>query len=243
MAEVDFAHVDRLHRKISKRGKRGKPYRANRCIALLSRMFSMAIRWQMRTDNPCKGIERNQEFKRRRYLSAEELGRLTLALATAEDQRAADIMRMLLLTGARRGEVLAAKWADIDLDAGNWTKPASATKQKLEHRVPLSAAALALLNDLRARSPDDAEWLFPDSDGQPRRDIRDAWEAICQAADISGARVHDLRHTYASVLVSAGQSLPIIGSLLGHASRSPRRAMRICSMIRCARQPRRQGES
>jgi integrase len=139
VAEVVFADVDGLHRTIS---KRGRPYRANRCIALLSRMFSLAIRWGMRTDNPCKGIERNQEHKRRRYLSAEELARLTLALAEHKDRQSADIIRLLLLTGARRGEVLAARWADIDLSAGVWSKPAAATKQKTAHHVPLSAATL-----------------------------------------------------------------------------------------------------
>ena len=212
VAEVTFTDVDRLHRTISKRAL----YRSNRCIALLSRMFSMSIRWHMRTDNPCKGIERNQEHKRRRYLSAEELGRLTMALASAKDQQAADIVRMLLLTGARRGEVLAAKWDNIDLVAGTWSKPAATTKQKTEHQVPLSAAARALLTDLRMRSPANAEWLFPASDGAPRKDIRDAWEAICRASEIKAARAHDLRHTYASVLASAGQSLSIIGALLGH---------------------------
>jgi integrase len=215
VAEVDFTRVDRLHRKIT---SRGKLYRANRCIAVLSRMFSMAIKWKMRSDNPVKGIERNEEQQRFRYLSAEELGRLTAALASAADQQAADIIRMLLLTGARRGEVLAAKWDDIDLAAGNWSKPAASTKQKLEHHVPLSAAALALLTGLRARSPADAKWLFPASDGQPRKDIKDAWARICRAADISGVRAHDLRHTFASVLASAGQSLPIIGAWLGHST-------------------------
>ena len=157
VAEVVYADVDRLHRAISKRA----PYRANRCIALLSRMFSLSIRWHMRTDNPCKGIEKNQEHKRRRYLSAEELGRLTLALATAKDQQAADIVRMLLLTGARRGEVLTAKWADINLATGTWSKPAATTKTNSEHQVPLSAAARALLTGLRGRSPAEAVYLFP----------------------------------------------------------------------------------
>ena len=212
VAEVVYADVDRLHRAISKRA----PYRANRCIALLSRMFSLSIRWHMRTDNPCKGIEKNQEHKRRRYLSAEELGRLTLALATAKDQQAADIVRMLLLTGARRGEVLTAKWADINLATGTWSKPAATTKTNSEHQVPLSAAARALLTGLRGRSPAEAVYLFPASDGEPRKDIKDAWARLRRDADLTNARAHDLRHTYASVLASAGQSLPIIGALLGH---------------------------
>ena len=212
VAAVVYEDIDRMHRAISKRA----PYRANRCVALLSKMFSLAIKWKYRSDNPCKGIERNTEYKRRRYLSGEELGRLTMALVKHKDRQAADIVRMLLLTGARRGEVLAAKWDDIDLAAGTWSKPAATTKTDTEHEVPLSAAARALLADLRERSPAQAAWLFPASDGKPRKDIKDAWARLCRDADIKNARAHDLRHTYASTLASAGQSLPIIGALLGH---------------------------
>ena len=212
VAAVVYEDIDRMHRAISKRA----PYRANRCVALLSKMFSLAIKWKYRSDNPCKGIERNTEYKRRRYLSGEELGRLTMALVKHKDRQAADIVRMLLLTGARRGEVLAAKWDDIDLAAGTWSKPAATTKTDTEHEVPLSAAARALLADLRERSPAQAAWLFPASDGKPRKDIKDAWTRLCRDADIKNARAHDLRHTYASTLASAGQSLPIIGALLGH---------------------------
>ena len=95
------------------------------CWRCLSKMFSLAIRWGWRSDNPCKGIERNQESKRQRYLTGAELARLTKALAELRDQGAANAVRLLLLTGARRGELLAAKWADFDLDAGVWTKPAA----------------------------------------------------------------------------------------------------------------------
>jgi integrase len=211
-AEVTFSDIDGLHRKIS---ARGTPYRANRVIATLSRMFSMAVKWRMRADNPCKGIERNTEHKRQRYLSADELARLTAALNEYSDQQSADIIRLLLLTGARRGEVLAAVWADIDLDAGVWHKPGSATKQKTTHSVPLSEAARRLLLSIRESS--DAAWVFP-ANGSHRRDVKDAWAAICKAAHIKGARLHDLRHTYASVLASAGLSLPVIGALLGHAT-------------------------
>ena len=131
-------------------------------------------------------------------------------------RQAADIIRLLLLTGARRGEVLQARWADIDLAAGVWSKPGATTKQKTDHQVPLSDAARQLLLDLRQRAPAAAEWVFPAPDGSPRRDVKDAWASLCRAANIKGARVHDLRHTYASVLASAGLSLPIIGALLGH---------------------------
>src|SRR5262249_32918872 len=96
VAEISFADCDSLHREIT---GRGTSYRANRITALVSRMFTMAIRWQWRTDNPCRGIERNQESKRRRYLSADELIRLGRALDEYSDQQSADIIRLLLLTG------------------------------------------------------------------------------------------------------------------------------------------------
>jgi integrase len=213
VAAVGFAEVDGLHRAIT---KRGRSYRANRALAVLSKMFSMAIKLRMRADNPCKGIERNQEHKRRRYLSADELTRLIKVLDEYRDQQSADIIRLLLLTGARRGEALQARWQDIDLTGGTCRKPGATTKQKTEHEVPLSAAARQLLAGLRQRVPRDVEWLFPAADGSHRRDVKDAWTTICRAANIGGARVHDLRHTYASVLASAGLSLPIIGQLLGH---------------------------
>jgi integrase len=213
VAEVTFADVDGLHRKIT---KRGVPYRANRVIATLSRMFTMAIKWRMRPDNPVKGIERNQEHRRRRYLSAEELKRLIRALDACRDQQSADIVRLLMLTGARRGETLQARWDDFDLAKRVWRKPGATTKQKTEHQVPLSEAAVQLMTSLRRRADKDAEWVFPAADGGPRRDVKDAWGSLCRAASIKSARLHDLRHTYASVLASAGLSLPVIGALLGH---------------------------
>jgi integrase len=213
VATVTFAEVDRLHQAIT---RRGRPCRANRVLSLIKGMLNLAIRWGWRTDNPAKGVERNQEHKRRRYLSADELPRLIKALDEYGDQQSADIVRLLLLTGARRGEALQARWQDIDLTTGTWRKPGATTKQKTEHELPLSDAARQLLTGLRQRAAKDAEWVFPAADGSHRRDVARPWARICKAADIHGARVHDLRHTYASVLASAGLSLPIIGQLLGH---------------------------
>jgi integrase len=179
-------------------------------------MFSMAVKWHMRRDNPVKGVERNQEHQRRRYLSADELARLATALTKLRDQQSADIIRLLLLTGARRGETLQAKWTSIDLATGTWNKPGSTTKRGVQHSVPLSEAARRLLLELRERVPAPSEWVFPAANGGPRRDIKDAWAAAYQVANIKGARVHDLRHTYASILASSSLSLPVIGALLGH---------------------------
>jgi integrase len=222
VASITFTDVDRLHRKVTK--ERG-PYQANRLIALLSKAFSLAIRWQMRGDNPAKGVERNPEERRYRYLTGDELRRLTEALAVHPSQSAANAVRLLLLTGARRGEVLAATWDQFDLEAGLWIKPSSHTKQKREHRVPVSAPARQLLAEMRAKADRRAEekgclpspYVFPARTGDgPMVEIKAAWAALCKAAGLDGVRLHDLRHTYASVLASAGLSLPVIGALLGH---------------------------
>jgi integrase len=210
VAEIGFADIDALHRKVT---KAGTPYRANRVLAVLSKMFSLAIRWRWRMDNPAHGIERNQEHKRVRYLSSDELGKLSAALASYSDQQAANAIRLLLLTGARRGEVLSAQWKDFNLRTGEWTKPGSTTKQKTEHRIPLSGPARQLL----AGMPRDGEFLFPGAGAAGIRvDLKKPWAAICNVAGLSNVRLHDLRHTYASVLASAGLGLHVIGGLLGH---------------------------
>jgi len=222
VTEVSFTDIDGLHRKIT---RAGKPIAANRVMALCSKMFALAIRWKWRPDNPAKGIERNPETKRTRYLSGDELRRLMAAFATHEDQQAANIVRLLLLTGARRGEVLAARWDQFDLTNGVWTKPGSTTKQKTEHHVPLSVPARQLFAELHSEAEKltqkpggkITDWVFPShSASGHRRDIKKNWATLCRAANINGVRVHDLRRTYASLLASTGLSLPVIGALLGH---------------------------
>src|SRR5262245_4179054 len=214
VAAVSHSDVDGFHNRLSARA----PTHANRTIAVLSRMFSLAVRWGWRPDNPVKGVERNQENKRHRYLTGPEISRLSAALAELADQNAANAIRLLLLTGARQGELLAAKYANVDLEAGVWTKPASTTKQAALHRVPLSAAACKLLAEMRAQAADDAEWIFPARGGGHRPHVNQAWIKVRKAAKLPDMRLHDLRHTFASTLASAGLSLPVIGALLGHST-------------------------
>ena len=222
VAAITFDDLDGLHRKLT---TESGPYSANRVAALLGKMFALAIRWRMRTDSPAKGIERNPEERRYRYLSGDELRRLTEALAACRSQQSANAVRLLLLTGARRGEVLGATWDQFDLEAGVWVKPSSHTKQKREHRVPISAPARQLLADIRDRAErraterrrEPSKFVFPARAGEgPMTEIKTAWAGLCKAAQLDGVRLHDLRHTYASVLASAGLSLPVIGALLGH---------------------------
>jgi integrase len=213
-AEVAWRDVDALHRRIT---KAGRATQANRVVAVASKMFALAIRWRMRADNPCKGIERNVEQRRKRYPSADELKRLTAALHEHDDRQAADIFRLCLLTGCRIGEAMAARWGDFELAAGKWTKPGSTTKQKTDHVIPLSAPAKQLLAALHQRT--NSQWVFPaDSAPGHRVAVQKSWLALCKAARIKGLRIHDLRHGFASQLVSQGASLPLIGSLLGHSN-------------------------
>jgi integrase len=121
----------------------------------------------------------------------------------------------LLLTGARKGEALSATWDQFDLVAGVWTKPHALTKQKADHRIPLSAPARQLFARLHQKS-EGSPWVFPGRRGRHREDTKYAWARICKTAGITGLRVHDLRHSYASTLAGAGVSLPTIGALLGH---------------------------
>jgi len=223
VAAIEAENIEALHARIAKVA----PYRANRVAAVLSKMFALAIKWRMRADNPVRGIERAPEQKRQRYLSPAEIARLSAAIATHPERASANAVRLLLLTGARRGEVLSATWDQIDLAGGVWTKPAATTKQNRDHRIPLSAPALQLLAGMKADADAENErrgryrlapvpFLFPGKDGKPMSEIKHFWAAACRTAEIEGARIHDLRHTHASILASLGLSLPIIGALLGH---------------------------
>jgi len=207
------------------------PYRANRVLALLSKMFTLAAEWGLRADNPAHGVPRFQEDRRERWLSVEEIGRFWDALDNYKDQNAANALRLLLLTGAREGEVLTSDWDQFDLERGIWTKPSHHTKQKKIEYVPLSKAAIALLIEMKSKGSDGP--LFPGAKGHTRVSLRRPWVQACKATGLAEAikvnskkrvitryrplvRIHDLRHTYASHLVSAGMSLQIVGRLLGH---------------------------
>jgi integrase len=216
VADVRFADVDALHRSITRRGL--KP-RANRTASVLSKMFALSIKWGWRETNPVKGVEHNREYARRRYLSPEELQRLIKALAEFPEKDIADAVRLLLLTGARRGEVLSMKYANLNLTAGTWSKPPSSTKQGEHHQVPLSAPARQLLAERMGRKADREEYVFPGHGSRDHLgDFWHSWRKICKAAGLREFRLHDLRHSYASQLVSGGASLPLIGALLGHAN-------------------------
>ena len=216
VAEVMHDDIDRLHQSM-----KATPYQANRTVALLSKMFSLAsTKWRLRTDNPCRGVQRFQEHRRQRYLRPEELQRLVRTLADHPNKQTANAVRLLLITGARRSEVLSASWAEFDLERGEWVKPSAHTKRKTEHHVPLSAPALALLTAMKGshdRRKEPTPFLFRSRAGDtPQQELKRFWRSVCKDAGLKDVRVHDLRHSFASYLASSGASLPLIGALLGH---------------------------
>lgn len=206
-----------------------KPYVSNRVRALLSKMFSLAVGWGWLPDNLVAHVQPFPEMARERWLREDEIGRLFAVLDAHANQTYANAIRLLLLTGARRSEVLKAEWAQFDLHSGLWSKPAHTTKQRRLHHVPLSSEALSLLRAMRNAADDDQRYLFPgkpapkaagdeqlEGGERPLQDIRRFWQEVRDEANLEDVRLHDLRHTFASHIVSAGVSLPMVGQLLGH---------------------------
>jgi integrase len=225
LSEIKQQDIARLHE-----SQRGTPYQGNRALAVLSAMFNFAINAKLMTENPARGIKKFHEAKRERWLTVEEMQRFREALDDYKDQSAANALRLLMLTGSRFSEVLKATWEEFDLQRGVWTKPSHHTKQHKQEHVPLSALAMQLLESMApSRGP-----LFIGRDGKSRRvSLKRPWIQACRAAGLveeytvegkSGpltryrptCRPHDLRHNFASFLVSNGVSLQVVGKLLGH---------------------------
>jgi len=198
-------------------GPKPTPVRANRVGEVLRKMFTLAIDWGWREDNPASGFHRRIETERERFLSPQEIVRLASALDDASDQRAAGIIRLCMLTGARLGEVRQSRFEQFNLELGVWSKPAATTKQRKVHRVPVSSDVAGIVRQRQLLVPSGNPWLFPgDVPGQPVKEIRHFWRQVQKIADLPDVRIHDLRHTFASLLVSGGASLEMIGKLLGH---------------------------
>ena len=137
VGEIEFGDVERLHRSIL------APYRANRAYETLRHVLNLCIKWKWIDHNPAKGLEVNRETPRNTYLTAEQV---RAVLGAVPNNELGDVIRLLLLSGARLGEVLSMRWDQLDLAGGIWTKPATSTKQRREHRVPLSPSAIEVIS-------------------------------------------------------------------------------------------------
>jgi integrase len=211
---VNRVDVTKLHHAL-----RDTPYQANRVMALLSKMFNLAERWGLRPDatNPCRHVEKYKEAKRERFLSPEELARLGSALAELEQEglelpSTITAVRLLILTGCRREEVLGLKWEHVDLATASLRLPDSKTGAKTVYLNQPALEVLAQAPRLEG-NPFVCPGLKP---GEHLVGLPKAWGRIQKRADVEGVRLHDLRHSFASVGAAAGLGLPIIGALLGH---------------------------
>jgi integrase len=133
-------------------------------------------------------------------------------------------VKIMLLTGCRKSEAMGARWADIDLAAGTWSRSGDDLKGGEDHTVHLNEPATALIGELRERALKGKralpEYVFESAASKSKHlvEVHRLWRNVTKAADLKGVRIHDLRHSFASVVVSAGASLPLVGALLGHKS-------------------------
>lgn len=214
IAEITRADVTKFHHKFAH-----TPRRANMALAVVSVIMTWAEEFGFReqNSNPCKGIKKFAENKRERYLSKEELGQLGKALNEAETMGkisiyAAAAIRLLILTGARRGEILTLKWEYIDYEKQVIRLPDSKTGAKA---INLNEPTIEVLQSIpiQVRNP---YVIVGKIHGQPMVNIFKPWNLVRKAAGLDDFRIHDIRHSFASIAAESGASLLHIGKLLGH---------------------------
>jgi integrase len=217
ISTITRREVEALHHRV---GEHSGPYQANRLLSLVRAAWNKADRLEPphRGDNPAKGVKRFPEESRDRFLDASELRRFFAALEL-EDVTFRDFYLMLLLTGARRGNVQAMAWKDVNLDLAVWRIPQTKSGQAV--LVPLVPAVITVLES-RRRLSNGSPWVFP-SRGETGHIVepKTAWARIIKRAGLEDVRPHDLRRTLGSWQAAAGASLPIIGRSLGHKPGSP----------------------
>jgi integrase len=222
VADIHGGDIAEMHRRITESGRR---VRANRILAICSKMFSLALvpragetlAWRNAAQgNPCKGIKHNREEAKERFFSQAELSAISDALARYNGGVSADCTRLIMLSGCRPIEAMKASWEEFDKEPGYWVKPTAHTKQRKVHKLPLTPAAIELIERLRKKRK--GKWVFPgDKPGAHLTVLSRVWRFIRKETGLGkDARLYDLRHTFASVGAGGGLSLPIIGRLLGH---------------------------
>lgn len=190
---------------------------ATRTVGLLGGIFSFAVDRGIVADNPVRGVKRFKDKRIERFLSEQEMARLGSAMAKLEEKDAitpfaAAAIRLLVFLGARRGEILSLQWDWIDFERGFAFLPDSKTGRK---QIYLSAPALEVLSNL-PRLKNNPHVICSEIPGRCLTDLKRPWARICKLAEITGLRLHDLRHNFASIGAMGGLSLPVIGKLLGH---------------------------
>jgi integrase len=212
LPDIKRADIARLHHEL-----RDIPYQANRTLGVLSKMFNLAELWGLMADgaNPCRHVKKYPERKRERFLSPEEYRRLWSVLAELETERPAmrpalNAIRLLLLTGCRLSEIQTLRWEHVRETA--LELPDGKTGAR---KVPLCPEAIAVLGSIE-RLSDNPYVITGTKPGQHLTDLERPWRRIRARAGLDEVRIHDLRHSFASAAVANGESMPMIGKLLGH---------------------------
>jgi integrase len=213
MDEVEKRHIIDF---IAKQLETHKPGSVNRVIILLRYIYNCAIRWEVAgiKKNPTQGIPLLEENnKKERFLSKEEAEKLLEATRNSPNKMLQYIIPMLILTGARKNEVIHAKWEDFNFEQKVWRIPIS--KSGKARYVPISAGVEQLLANVPVYKG--CELVFPNPKTlKPYVSFFYAWDTVRKSVGLEDVRVHDLRHSFASFLVNAGRSLYEVQNILGH---------------------------
>lgn len=211
--EIKPFHINEL---LNNHRQTYKPASTNRVIILIRYIFNCAIKWEVTglVRNPTQGIDLLLENnKRDRYLNKEEALRLFQAMEGSSNKQLPFIITMLLLTGARKSEVLNARWQDLDFEARSWR--IEFNKTGLTRHVPISNALVSLFEKMPRFEGND--FIFPNPNtGEPFVNIFNSWNKVRIKAGLKDVRIHDLRHSFASFLINEGRSLYEVQKLLGH---------------------------
>lgn len=215
VATIRKDDIRRLHLKVGEHA----PVAANRLLALVHKVFQMAISMDLITVNPATAIEKFPERSRERFLSGSELEQFARSL-TQESQDIQDYFLLSLLIAQRAGTMQSMRWDALDLDRGTWRL--ETTKNGDPLTVILVDSAVQILRR-RMVDRESSEWVFPShgvvvSKTGHIKNQKAAWKRICERAELDNVRIHDLRRTAASWMAADGTSLQIIGKFLGHKS-------------------------
>ena len=214
LSAVDRAEVSALHYRL-----RRTPHQANRVIKVLSKMFSLAESWELVLPgtNPCKSVQLYREGKRERFLNEDEYRRLGRVLDEAETEGSMGrhgiaAIRLLLLTGCRRDEIVTLRWDDVDRAAGELRLRETKSGARM---IPLTPAVEEVLAGI-PRVPGNPWVIAGAKTGRHMANIDKVWQRLREQARLEDVRIHDLRHSYASRALALGESITMIGRLLGH---------------------------
>jgi len=212
LSSIRKSQIQKLHTEI---GTNKGHYAANRLLALLHTMFNRAIDWGWDNNNPAHGIKKFKEKSRDRFIQSDELPKFFKALSEETSIIVRDYILLSLLTGARRSNVLAMRWDEINFDRATWTIPVTKTGES--HTLPLVPAAIEILKVRQKNNSDKNPWVFPGTGVTGHLvETKKPWKRILNKAGIKDLRIHDLRRSLGSWQAATGANLSVIGKTLAH---------------------------